>query len=661
MREGMGCGGGKQPSQPAKASTGPNKPVKGGDGKPQNKEVEVMGKYRMLMGKEDTMGEGTSSICRKGYEIKTGRKVAIKVYKDANKGGHSSSKTKAAVTLQKFKRQIQVLKQLQEPFKKPAEPELWCKELEEISPDMIFMILIDHSVDKSGEPGPDVGDGTMYVVTELAQYSLKDWISSNREKKKPVDKETIRNLSKAIVVAMAGLHAKGYVHLDMKPENLMMFNGKLKVIDVDGCVRSGSKIAIQDSSISFSPCYCAPEWARFLISETDGFIKASPLLDCWSVGMTLAELVTFDAILKPTYAQFLRNAQSHREASFLFMEWLGSASKVHLPSEVQHFEKDLHDLLHVLLLVGASTRKSMAQCLSHRYLKAGTWVLDNHKKAMPQISQPRVERHRPEDQSTATPLHKGTLWKLNSNGDPKKADHWIKRDMWLAQNHSLCYYSVKENRRLVLVDAAKLAMSQVDPIEEGSAARENAFTIRVSEDKDGEAVTHKLAAESAEELSVWMTRLQAAQRMDMIVTLQLGADMANDLQAFRVNIRNRRMKVEEDKDNFQPAFRAKLWKLKGDGDRMKPEDWFERDMWIAKNGSLVYYSPKQQSELIYYTAADVARSRVAEIAEGEACRSWVFQVVMPAVDGVEFAPGEFAAETEELRKKWMEELTKCQQ
>jgi len=624
------------------------------------KEATVMGKYRMLMGKEDIMGEGTSSICRKGYEIATKKKVAIKVYKDQNKGGSSHSKSKG-VTLHKFKRQIQVLTQLQEPFVKPNDSKLWCKELEQISPDMIFMVLLDYSKDKAGDPGADTSDGVMYVVTELAQYSLKDWISSNREKRKPVDKETIRNLSKAIVVAMAGLHAKGFVHIDMKPENLMMFDGKLKVIDVDGCVKSGSKIAIQDSSISFSPCYCSPEWARFLISESADYILADAALDCWSVGMTLAELVTFDAILKPTYAQFLRNAQSHREASFLFMEWLGSSTKVHLPSDVQLFSKDLYDCLRECLLVTAATRKTMAQCLGHKYLQAGTWVLTNDKKALPQVSTPRVERHRPEDNSPGTPLTKGILWKLNSNGDPMKADHWIRRDMWIAQNHSLCYYSVKENRRLVLIDAAKLSMSTCEPSDEGTTARPYAFKIKCSEEAQGQAMTHTLAAESDEELQQWLKVVQNTKRMDMIVTIRLGADMAQELQAFRVTVRNRRKKVEpgeEGREGFEPSFKAKLWKLKGDGDRMKPDDWFERDMWIAKNGSLVYYSPKEKSELIYYTAADVSRSKMAELQEGEACRPWAFQIVMPAVDGVEFAPGEFAAETEEDRKRWMEELSK---
>merc|ERR1719375_2690511 len=101
----------------------------------------------------------------------------------------------------------------------------------------------------------------------------------------------------------------------MKPENLMMFNSRIKIIDVDGCVRAGSTLSISDSSISFSPCYCAPEWARFLIEEGEAgeetTIVADPLLDVWSIGLTICELVTLDAVLKPKYASFVKQSKNH--------------------------------------------------------------------------------------------------------------------------------------------------------------------------------------------------------------------------------------------------------------------------------------------------------------------------------------------------------------
>ena len=37
--------------------------------------------------------------------------------------------------------------------------------------------------------------------------------------------ESIRQICKSLVIAMGMLHAKGLVHLDMKPENIMRARG----------------------------------------------------------------------------------------------------------------------------------------------------------------------------------------------------------------------------------------------------------------------------------------------------------------------------------------------------------------------------------------------------------------------------------------------------
>mmetsp|Transcript_64930 Transcript_64930/g.155094 ORF Transcript_64930/g.155094 Transcript_64930/m.155094 type:complete len:711 (+) Transcript_64930:54-2186(+) len=632
----------------------------------------IMRKYKMSMSSEDKTGEGTSSICRRGVNIETGEEVAIKVYKTGKDHGQKAQD----VILQKFKRQISVLKELQEPLKAPADSTLWHETLGSAKPSSLFMQLVDYSKTTTGEPGRDVEDGEVYVVTELAQYSLKDYLALQRDQNKPLARDSVRRVTRAIILVVAGLHSKGLVHIDLKPENLMMFNGKLKLIDVDGCVRIGTSVSIQDSTISFSPCYCAPEWARFLINDYESKITITPNLDVWSVGMTICELVTLDPVLKPMYANFLRNAHSHREAGFLFMEWLSNIKKVALPKSILKFDPELVDLLKEWLLVcDHKSRKTLAESLSHTFLQsskksstaqggastsAAIGATKSEKFETEKILEgvpppPRVERFRVEDASTK-PLHKGTLFKLNSNSSPQDDKNWLQRDMWIAPNGSLCYFSIKDGKRLVLVDGPRLSRATFAAFEGG--AKPHAFQIQVPNEDDDKVETIILASTTVPDRDTWMSRLRNAIRFD-IPSMHFGGELAQDLQAFVLAVRNRRMKIDAQvADQFEPVFKEILWKVKTEGDRMKEEDWFEREMWIAKNGSLVYWSKKEERELVYYTSQDLVRCSIRPLKDTQSCKPFTFQIILPPADGVEFAPGEFAAVTKQAYDKWLEEFRK---
>ncbi|CAE8627658.1 unnamed protein product [Polarella glacialis] len=539
------------------------------------------------------------------------------------------------------------------------------------------MELIDYSQDARGNPCADASDGIMYVITELAQYSLKDYLSLRRDQRKNISLDAVKNISKAIIMVVAGLHAKGFVHLDLKPENLMMFNGRLKLIDVDGCVRADSDVSIQDSSISFSPCYCAPEWARFLTEESESKIVARPHLDVWSIGMTLCELAILDPILKPTYANFLRNGHSHREAGFLFMDWLGSIKKAPLPKHIEGHDPEFFRMVTENLLVcDFKIRKTLCQCMDDVYFQNdGSSALGKPSAKgetepsklgrggsshLPEEVVERKVRNRLEDLSSNAPVHQGTLWKLNNNGKIEDATHWLKRDMWVACNGSLCYFSIKENRRLVLVDASRLVAAKIEACEQ--SAYEFSFQISATSDEHESDINLVFAAESAEEFQKWTSSLTSVANMDAVMqTMRLGGEMAAELKTFRLTVKNRRMKViDDEKDQFAAIFKAKLWKVKAEGDRTKEGDWFEREMWISKNGSLVYWSKKEDRDLIYYTSDDMARARFTLIPKEASFKPWAFQVQLPPNGDVEFAPGEFAAETEAMRECWLEEFNKLQ-
>mmetsp|Transcript_88675 Transcript_88675/g.156998 ORF Transcript_88675/g.156998 Transcript_88675/m.156998 type:complete len:664 (-) Transcript_88675:123-2114(-) len=658
----MGCGGSKADAAPAEKK---NASSDGGSKKPTQTKIQmtpdgkeriVMVKYRMSMDKEAIMGEGTSSICRKGVNTETSAAVAIKVYKDNAK---ASSKAEDVMML-KFKRQVEVLMELQEPFKKPSDEKLWHETLASARPASLFMTLTDFSKAPNGEPGPDPTDGVVYVITELAQYSLKDYLALRREQNRPLPNDSVKSICRAVILVVAGLHAKGLVHIDLKPENLMMFGGRLKLIDVDGCVKIGTTVSIQDSSISFSPCYCAPEWAQFLINESNSRITVSPALDVWSVGMTICELVTLNALLKPMYGNFLRNAHSHREAGFLFMDWLSNIKKVPLPKNIEKYDAEFVDLIVDWLLVcDKNKRKSCAQSLSHPYVLSAAKDKEKppaHQAEMASEDVVRAHRARAQDDSKSAPLYKGNLYKLDTNANPNELKFWRERDMWIAQQGSLCYFSHKENKKLVLVDGATLAGAKITKFAKG--CKPHAFQITyTSADKDDSEETVVFACESEEEYKAWTSRLQGTSRMDM-PTMQLG-NHVSEMRKFVISVKNRRQKVEEDaKEQFAPVFKAMLWKLKADGNRMEPQDWFEREMWVSKNGSLVYYSKKEERDLVYYTTADLMRATYTHVDADKSIKPNTFQIKLPSADGFEFAPGDFSAATAQLRDQWISELKK---
>jgi len=210
----------------------------------------------------------------------------------------------------------------------------------------------------------------MFVVTEIADYSLKDYLTERLNEKKPMSANAVCILSKAFLIAMGMLHAKGLAHLDMKPENIMRAGETWKIIDVDGCTPLNKKVSINDSTISFSPCYCAPEWANFLVDEGE-HCRVGHQLDVWSVGLSLCELITLDAVLKPQYMRIFKNAGSHRKAGFMFLQWLANPRQaLSMSRKVNEHNALFSDLvLSKMLTKKPSERWSLAQCLRHEYLR----------------------------------------------------------------------------------------------------------------------------------------------------------------------------------------------------------------------------------------------------------------------------------------------------
>jgi len=111
---------------------------------------------------EDILGEGATSIVRRGVHVVSGEEVAIKMSRASRHGSREA-------VLKKFERQIEVLAALAEPFAPPSDPGLWHEQLEHVQPCDLFMRMIDYSRDV---------DGLAPIPLTVSCTSSLSWVSA---------------------------------------------------------------------------------------------------------------------------------------------------------------------------------------------------------------------------------------------------------------------------------------------------------------------------------------------------------------------------------------------------------------------------------------------------------------------------------------------------
>ena len=206
--------------------------------------------------------------------------------------------------------------------------------------------LLDYSRDWTGNIAPDDG-GHVYLTTELGARNLEVYL---REQRKMSEQMKV-HMAHKILLAAAFLNAKGLVHMDIKPSNIMEFQSDRgstwKLIDLDGCMLLGSQLSVDDGVASFTPIYCAPEMCKFLL-DRNVKVVATPQLDSWSVGLTLCQLVT---------GGFPFQVPDERG----FVRWVASTEHVPL-GFVKENSVQISDIAEGLLLCDEQRRKTSAQC-----------------------------------------------------------------------------------------------------------------------------------------------------------------------------------------------------------------------------------------------------------------------------------------------------------
>ena len=110
------------------------------------------------------------------------------------------------------------------------------------------------------------------MMMPLYQNTLEMFSIADGDKCVPIQ------LYKEIKVAIDFLHSKNYAHMDIKPANICMNNGKIILIDLQSIAPFGEKT---NSTNAYLPFELIPKNGNYTISSKE--------TDYWMLAMTLAE------------------------------------------------------------------------------------------------------------------------------------------------------------------------------------------------------------------------------------------------------------------------------------------------------------------------------------------------------------------------------------
>lgn len=193
---------------------------------------QTIGKYQVL----ERLGQGENAVVYRARQTNLGREVALKVLPVANRTAH-----------ERLQAESQLLARLQHPGIRQV-----------------------YGIEETGP--------LAYAVLEYADQSLRTLLTARRQQQKPFSRTETVKLLKPIAEVLDYLHSRGLVHMDVKPENILLTREGRVMLSDFGVTQSFGKPLTRGT-----PAYVAPEVVK---NE-----PVSAATDVYSLGVVAFEML----------------------------------------------------------------------------------------------------------------------------------------------------------------------------------------------------------------------------------------------------------------------------------------------------------------------------------------------------------------------------------
>ncbi|GFN77047.1 rho-associated protein kinase [Plakobranchus ocellatus] len=174
-----------------------------------------------------------------------------------------------------------------------------------------------------------------------------------------------------VVMALHAIHSMGFVHRDVKPDNMLLdANGHLKLTDFGTCMRMDKDGLVHSDTAVGTPDYISPE----VLKSQGGEGCYGRECDWWSVGVFLYEMLVGDT---PFYADSLVGT---------YGKIMDHKRSLNFPSDVEMSEK-AKSLICAFLTDRTERlgRSGVEEIKQHSFFKNDTWTWENIRQTVPPV------------------------------------------------------------------------------------------------------------------------------------------------------------------------------------------------------------------------------------------------------------------------------------